>query len=44
MLEKIIPALEMMGQGMASIFAVLIVIALVVQVFKKIDNRKKKEN
>lgn len=34
-------ALEMMGQGMLGIFVVLGVIALLVALMQKIDNRKK---
>lgn len=41
MLERISPALEMMGQGMAGIFLVLILIALIVALMKKLDNPKK---
>ena len=41
MFEKIVPALEMMGQGMAGIFVVLCIIALVVAGLKKLDNKKK---
>ena len=39
-LEKIMPALEMMGQGMAGIFLVLILIALIVALMGKLDNKK----
>ena len=35
-------ALEMMGQGMLGIFVVLGIIALLVAVMQKIDNRNKK--
>ena len=35
-------AVAILGQGMASIFVVLGVIALVVGVLKKLDNKKKK--
>ena len=42
MMEKIAPALEMMGQGMAGIFVVLGIIAVVVNIMKKLDNPKKK--
>ena len=38
-LENIGPALEMMGQGMAGIFVVLGVIALMVAFLKKLDNK-----
>ena len=41
MMEKIAPALEMMGQGMAGIFVVLGIIALIVAFMKKLDNKKK---
>ena len=41
MIEKIVPALEMMGQGMTGIFVVLGIIALVVAGLKKLDNKKK---
>ena len=34
------PALELMGQGMTGIFVVLGVIALMVAVLKKLDNKK----
>ena len=34
------PALEMMGQGMTGIFVVLGLIALMVSVLKKFDNKK----
>lgn len=34
------PALEMMGQGMAGIFVVLGIIAVLVAVLKKLDNKK----
>lgn len=40
MIEKIMPALEMMGQGMAGIFLVLVVIALVVAIMQKLDNKR----
>lgn len=39
MMDKIVPALEMMGQGMAGIFVVLGIIALVVAFLKKLDNK-----
>lgn len=38
--ENIGPALEMMGQGMAGIFVVLGIIAVMVAILKKIDNKK----
>lgn len=37
----LIPAVEMMIQGMAGIFVVLGIIALLVQLLQKIDHRKK---
>ena len=40
-MENLIPAFEMMGQGMAGIFAVLGIIALMVAAMKKLDNKKK---
>lgn len=40
--ENMIQALEMMGQGMLGIFVVLGLIALLVALMQKIDNRKKK--
>lgn len=40
-MENIVQALEMMGQGMLGIFVVLGVIALLVALMQKIDNRKK---
>lgn len=40
-MENISLALEMMGQGMLGIFVVLGVIALLVALMQKIDNRKK---
>lgn len=39
-MDRITPALEMMGQGMAGIFLVLILIALIVAIMKKLDNKK----
>ncbi|MBE6956752.1 MAG: hypothetical protein E7450_04795 [Ruminococcaceae bacterium] len=42
MVQNLASSVEILSQGMASIFVVLIVIALVVQGFKKIDNPKKK--
>ena len=41
MSENLSGAVQILGQGMASIFVVLGVIALVVAVLKKLDNRKK---
>ena len=40
-LDNMMAALEMMGQGMLGIFVVLGIIALLVFVRQKIDNRKK---
>ena len=40
-LDNMMAALEMMGQGMLGIFLVLGIIALLVFVMQKIDNRKK---
>ena len=40
MMEKIAPALEMMGQGMLGIFVVLGIIALFVSFMYKADNKK----
>ena len=40
MLMKILPALEMMAQGMTGIFVVLGLIALMVAWLKKLDNKK----
>ncbi|WP_143382942.1 OadG-related small transporter subunit [Flavonifractor sp. An100] len=40
-MENIAQALGMMGQGMLGIFVVLGIIALLVAVMQKIDNRKK---
>ena len=37
---NLIPALEMMAQGMAGIFVVLGLIALMVAFLKKLDNKK----
>ena len=42
MMELILPALTMMGQGMLGIFVVLGIIALFVAFLKKLDNPKKK--
>lgn len=39
--ENIGGAVQILGQGMASIFVVLGIIALVVGLLKKLDNRKK---
>ena len=39
-LDNMMAALEMMGQGMLGIFVVLGIIALLVFVMQKIDNRK----
>lgn len=39
-MEKIILALEMMGQGMLGIFVVLGIIAVVVRVMQKMDQKK----
>ena len=41
MSENLSGAVQILGQGMASIFVVLGVIALVVAALKKLDNRKK---
>lgn len=41
MAENLGGAVEILGQGMASIFVVLGVIALFVAVLKKLDNKKK---
>ena len=38
--DNIGSALDMMGQGMTGIFVVLGIIALLVSVLKKLDNRK----
>ena len=40
-LDNMMAALEMMGQGMLGIFVVLGIIAMLVFVMQKIDNRKK---
>lgn len=40
MMMKILPALEMMAQGMTGIFVVLGLIALLVAYLKKLDNKK----
>lgn len=42
MADNLAGAVEILGQGMASIFVVLGVIALFVAVLKKLDNKKKK--
>lgn len=39
--ENLVGAVEILGQGMASIFVVLGLIAVVVAVLKKLDNKKK---
>ena len=41
MAENMAGAVQILGQGMASIFVVLGLIAVVVAVLKKLDNRKK---
>ena len=41
MAENMTGAVQILGQGMASIFVVLGLIAVVVGVLKKLDNRKK---
>ena len=40
--ENVADAVTILGQGMASIFVVLGLIAVVVALFKKLDNKKKK--
>ena len=40
--ENVTSAVTILGQGMASIFVVLGLIAVVVAAFKKLDNKKKK--
>ena len=40
MMTRILPALELMTQGMTGIFVVLGLIALLVAYLKKIDNNK----
>lgn len=40
-MDKIVPSLEMMGQGMLGIFVVLGIIALFVALMHKMDNKKK---
>ena len=40
MMTRILPALEMMLQGMTGIFVVLGLIALMVAYLKKLDNKK----
>lgn len=40
-MENMTQAVEMMGQGMLGIFVVLGVIALLVALMQKLDNRKK---
>ena len=39
--ENMVSAVEILGQGMASIFVVLGLIAVVVAALKKLDNKKK---
>ena len=41
--ENMVQALEMMGQGMLGIFVVLGLIALLVMILQKIDNRGQKK-
>ena len=41
MMVNLMPALTMMAQGMAGIFVVLGVIALIVEAMKRLDNPKK---
>ena len=41
MIKQIMPALELLGQGMAGIFLVLILIALIVALLKQLDRGKK---
>ena len=40
MMTRILPALELMAQGMTGIFVVLGLIALLVAYLKKLDNKK----
>ena len=40
-MDNVMQALEMMGQGMLGIFVVLGMIALLVALMQKLDNRKK---
>ena len=40
MMTRILPALELMTQGMTGIFVVLGLIALLVAYLKKLDNKK----
>lgn len=40
-MENLIPAVEMLGQGMLGIFVVLGAIALLVKLMQKLDNKKK---
>lgn len=42
-MNNLAAAVTILGQGMASIFVVLGLIAVVVAVFKKLDNPKKKK-
>ena len=41
--ENMVQALDMMGQGMLGIFVVLGLIALLVMILQKIDNRGQKK-
>jgi Na+-transporting methylmalonyl-CoA/oxaloacetate decarboxylase gamma subunit len=43
MWENFMLSLEIMGKGMASIFAVIILLTLIVVLLAKITNRKKNE-
>jgi hypothetical protein len=40
-MDNVVQALEMMGQGMLGIFVVLGLIALLVVLMQKLDNKKK---
>ena len=40
-MENLIPAVEMLGQGMLGIFVVLGSIALLVKLMQKLDSKKK---
>jgi hypothetical protein len=40
-IDNVVQALEMMGQGMLGIFVVLGLIALLVVLMQKLDNKKK---
>ena len=42
-MDNVMQALEMMGQGMLGIFVVLGLIALLVMILQKIDNRGQKK-